>query len=290
MELWNDFYHLKENPFGETPDTRFFFKSDQHKKVLSDLAWMFANGKGFACLTGDIGTGKTLLCRMLLNSFQDKANTALVLHPVLNESELLSEILDEFKVPFVSKSQSRTLKTKLDALNEFLLGEAEKSRKSILIIDDAQRLSSEALELIRILSNLETEKRKLLHIILVGQPELQKKLQSKDLRQLGQRISIAPVLLALDEKNTQAYIQHRLEKVNASNFVRFHPKAVQLIYRATQGAPRMINKVCEAALLLCSERKVRLIDASCIREITDVKKSHGSWLGRVWKGLGGTSA
>lgn len=289
MENWNEHFHLKENPFGETPDTRFYFQSDQHKKVLNDLAWMFANGKGFALLTGDVGTGKTLLCRMLLKSFREKANTALILHPVLNESELLSEILDEFAVPIEGKPPVRTLKAKLDRLNEFLMSESEKNRKSILIIDDAQRLSAEALDLIRILSNLETEKRKLLHIILVGQCELAAKLNSPELRQLGQRIAISPVLRALDEANTKAYIHFRIDRVQGSNFVKFHPKAIERIYRATKGVPRLINKICEAALLLATERHVRLIEARLVHEITTPESEDSSIFGRWFRARGGPS-
>jgi general secretion pathway protein A len=268
MEIWNEFFHLKENPFSETPDTQFYFASPAHTRVLKDLAGLFSQGRGFALLTGDVGTGKTLLCRMLLKSFQSKAHTALIFHPVLNDLELLDVILEEFKVerPKVHSSK-KSLKVMLDALNEFLIREAAVGKKSILIVDDAQRLSAEALDLIRILSNLETEKRKLIHIILVGQKELTQKLATPELRQLDQRISVRSELCALDEESTRKYILHRIEEARIPNFVRFHPKALELIYRNSCGVPRLINRICESLLLRASERGVRFIDARMVREV-----------------------
>jgi len=291
MEIWNEFFHLKENPFSETPDTQFYFASPAHTRVLKDLAGLFLHGKGFALLTGEVGTGKTLLCRMLLKSFQNKAHTALIFHPVLNDVELLDVILDEFKIEKPKASAGKkSLKALLDSLNEFLIREASAGKKSILIIDDAQRLNAEALDLLRILSNLETEKQKLIHIILVGQRELSEKLAKPELRQLDQRISIRSELFALDEDSTRKYILHRIEEARIPNFVRFHPKAMEQIFRQSGGVPRLINRICETLLLRASERGVRFIDARMVREIpatSHIKSSLGFWT-RVFGRKGST--
>ena len=269
--MFSGFYKLKINPFGETPDTRFYFKSDAHQAALKDLAWMITQGKGFALLTGDVGTGKTLLCRMLLKVLAARAHTALVLHPILNGPELLEAIADDFQIPKTNNTQM-TMKMRLDQLNAFLMKNALNGRRSVLIIDDAQSLNSESLEIVRILSNLETEDAKLLQIILVGQPELKETLQRPELRQLGQRISVAPTLHPLSPQQVEDYIQFRIELAGGANFVRFQPKAVQAIYEASKGVARLINKYCEAALEMGKESSSRLISAEIVR---DAVKSAG---------------
>jgi general secretion pathway protein A len=289
--MFSSFYKLKINPFGETPDSRFYFKSDSHQAALKDLAWMITQGKGFALLTGDVGTGKTLLCRMLLKVLSARAHTALILHPMLNGPELLETIADDFQISKTSQAPMTT-KMRLDQLNAFLMKNALNRRKSVLIIDDAQCLNAESLEMVRILSNLETESSKLLQIILVGQPELKDTLQKPELRQLGQRISVAPSLVAFNVAQVEEYIQYRIEVAGGGNFVRFQPKALNAIFEASKGVPRLINKYCEAALEIGKESNSRLISPEIVSDA--IKSSGGievipkkrSW---PWKGEGKAS-
>ena len=278
METFSRFHNLSENPFGETPNTRFFYFSEQHRAALSDLLWMIAQGKGFGILTGAVGTGKTLLCRAVLKNLREKANTALILQPILHGIDLLSTILQEFKVEVPGPESSKNQKGLLDALNDFLIGEASKGRKSIVLIDDAQRLPPDSLELIRLLSNIETEQKKLLQIIFVGQPELRATLDSPELLQLGQRLSVSPVLRPLDEKNTSGYISHRIEKAGGASFLRFHPKAVRRVFEETAGVPRLINKLCEAVLREAEGKQLHLIDASLVKAVVNKDRQNGRLL------------
>jgi general secretion pathway protein A len=244
--MYEEFYGLNEKPFSLTPDPRFFFLSEHHREAFEHLLYGIQEREGFILITGEVGAGKTTLCRALLNKIDSNAtNTALILNPMFSERELLQCILGDFGL----QTTAATKKELLDDLNQFLLNQQAANRNSILIIDEAQNLSPAVLEEIRILSNLETEKEKLLQIILIGQIELKEKLSLPQLRQLNQRISVRYHLQTLGKEEVPRYIQHRLTVAGSSGDIHFTSGAVQEIYSYSQGIPRLINLAADRALL-----------------------------------------
>jgi general secretion pathway protein A len=276
---YSKFFNLSENPFGETPDPDFYFASLQHGKALSSLSTGLKQGKGFSVLTGEVGTGKTLISRILLSSFIGQTNTALILYPKFSEIELLQSICEEFEIPALDGPQ--TAKAYVDHLNRYLLAAAENGRQSILIIDEAQALSPEALETIRLLTNLETKTQKLLQIVLVGQPELLQTLNREDLRQLKQRVSVHATLNGLSDIEIEKYIRNRLEQGGTGNFIRFDSKAVKAIEELSNGIPRRINQICERILNTAEDRKIRLITKEFVCEVFGIKEQ--SFLSRFMR-------
>lgn len=267
---YSKFFNLSENPFGETPDPDFYFSSVQHGKSLASLSAGLKQGKGFSVLTGEVGTGKTLVSRILLSAFIGKTNTALILYPKFTEIELLQSICEEFEIPALEGNQ--TAKAYVDHLNRYLLASAENGRQSILIIDEAQALSVEALETIRLLTNLETKTQKLLQIVLVGQPELLATLDREDLRQLKQRVSVHATLNGMSAIEIEKYIRSRIEQGGTGNFVRFDVKAVKVIEELSGGIPRRINQICERLLTTAEDRKIRLITKEFACEVFGIKE------------------
>jgi len=243
--MYEDFYGLREKPFNLTPDPRFLFLSESHRVALEHLIYGITQKEGFMLITGDVGTGKTTLCRFLLERLEQDTETALILNPQISEEELLSGILSEFGIT----SSETGRKGMVDRLNQFLLEKLASDRKVAVIIDEAQNLSLSVLEQIRLLSNLETEKEKLLQIILVGQPELQEKLKLPVLRQLNQRISIRCHLRPLGKNETQKYIEHRLMIAGAKGDITLSKRAISLIFKRSKGIPRLINLISYRALL-----------------------------------------
>jgi len=244
--MYEEYYELKEKPFSLTPDPRFFFLSENHREAFEHLLYGIREREGFILITGEVGTGKTTLCRTLLTRIESQAtDTALIFNPLLSEQELLQCILSDFGI----RSRATTKKGLLDELNQFLLHQQAVNRHSVLIIDEAQALSLPVLEEIRILSNLETEKEKLLQIILMGQIELAEKLVLPRLRQLNQRISIRYRLRPLRKEEVPRYIQHRLLVAGSPGAIHFSSGALKQIYRYSQGIPRLINLACDRALL-----------------------------------------
>lgn len=255
--LYIDYFKLKEPPFSLTPDPRYLFMSERHREGLAHLLYGVQQPGGFVQLTGDIGTGKTTLCRCLINQLPPDTDIALVLNPRLTVIELLATICDELRIPYPPETESN--KVFIDALNRRLLETHAQRRKTVLIIDEAQNLSSDVLEQIRLLTNLETSKEKLLQIILIGQPELLSLLKEKKLRQLAQRITARYHLLALSGRETYAYIQHRLFVAGRRDPL-FSKPAIRSVYRISGGMPRVINIICDRALLgayALNKRKVR---------------------------------
>ena len=243
--MYLDFYGLNEKPFSLTPDTRFLYLGKNHQDASNNLLYGIREKEGFVVLTGDIGTGKTTIVRALLERLDKDTNTALILNPTLEGKELLKCIIEEFGIG----NTGNTKKELIDKLNQFLLGELMQARGAVLIIDEAQHLSEQALEEIRLLSNLETEKAKLLQIILVGQIELHEKLKSSFLRPLDQRISIRYYLLSLNRIDTEKYIYHRLMVAGSNGHITFSTGALNEIFKYSQGIPRLINLVCDRTLL-----------------------------------------
>lgn len=266
--MYKDFYGLREYPFNMTPDPQFLFLSRNHRVALDVLRFGIRERKGFLVITGEIGAGKTTVCRALLRSLDSNTKTALLLNPSLSDSQVLRAICDEFRL----QPAKTTKKDLYDTINAFLLRELAANHNVVLIVDEAQNLRPKALEQIRLLSNLETEKEKLLQIILVGQPELARLLQRDDLVQLKQRVALRQHLPPLAPEEVGDYIRHRLEVAGGGNRVRWPDDALALICQYSRGVPRLINVLCDKALLAGYVAESFNIDAGTIqRAIEDVE-------------------
>ena len=252
--MHEEYYGFSDKPFSLTPDPRYLYKSESHANAFDLLQYAIRRREGFVVVTGDIGTGKTTLCRAILEQLDRKTFTALVLNPFLSEEDLLRVILQDFGV--VSREEIKrgrlagvTKQELIETLNEFLLSLLPLGAGALLIIDEAQNLPRQVLEQIRILSNLETNREKLLQIVLVGQLNLKDLLRSPELRQLDQRVSIRYELKPLTREETAAYVAHRLTIAGGGAAVSFAPRALDLVHQYTDGIPRLINLLCDRALL-----------------------------------------
>ncbi|MCK5829246.1 MAG: AAA family ATPase [Methylococcales bacterium] len=239
-------FGLSEFPFGLTPDTQFYFGLPSHKEALNVLLIALQSGEGFIKITGDVGTGKTMLCRKLLNQLQAPFITAYIPNPHLTPAGLRLAVADELGIPHGrDNDQSRILQR----INKHLLKSASKKQKTIIVIDEAQAMSEESLEALRLLTNLETEKQKLLQIILLGQPELDTLLQKKSIRQLRQRITFSYTLKTLTTKEITDYIKHRLRIANINNPNIFSKPALLALHFYSKGVPRIVNILAHKAML-----------------------------------------
>jgi general secretion pathway protein A len=252
--VYEEFYGLTESPFSLTPDPKFFYRGSSHIRAFELLRYGIHRGEGFIVVCGDIGTGKTTLCRTVLENLQQNVYTALLLNPFLSELELLRAILRDFGVISREASQKSHSVSKDDliaSLNAFLLSIVELGGRGLVVIDEAQNIPPATLEQIRILSNLETNKRKLLQIVLVGQSELKDVLARPDLRQLAQRVSLRLELLPLTLEETADYIGHRI-RMASDGAVRaaFNPGAIKVIYNYSDGTPRLINLIADRCLTI----------------------------------------
>ena len=244
--MYLDFHGFRENPFNLTPDPRFVFLSKNHKEAFAHLLYGINNRVGFIALTGEVGSGKTTVLRALLSQLDaDHHRTALIFNPCLSPPELLQNINREFGIP-TDTSNSSSL---LDALNLFLLQQNTEGRTAVLAIDEAQNLEAPVLEQIRLISNLETDREKLIQIVLSGQPEFVQILKRNEMRQLSQRITVRYHLQPMDFQDTVRYINHRLEVAGGKGGVIFSRRALKRIYRYSRGLPRLINVACDRALL-----------------------------------------
>jgi len=261
--MYYKFYGFNEAPFNLTPNSRFFFSSSKHTEALSTLIYAISERKGFVVITGDIGSGKTTVCRALINQLNGKTQTALITNTHMSGKDLLMTILDDFEVEYKSGSKSKLH----SQLNQYLIEQLRNDNNVVLIIDEAQNLTPSVLEEIRMLSNLETENEKLIQIIFLGQPELKKKLALSRLEQLRQRIAVYYELKPLNEEDTRKYVYHRLKVASGTDRKYFTDEAMNLIYKFSQGVPRLVNQICDSALLSGYIYELEQVDEKILIEV-----------------------
>jgi general secretion pathway protein A len=253
-----EFFGLKEDPFKITPDLSYFYPSKEHNEILTALNYAIAQKEGFFLATGDPGTGKTTVLKVFIDEWQGKAEIALVLTPRLSPEEFLHAVLEDFGIPVQNKNKNEMLKL----FRDFLLSSASRNKPVIIIVDEAQNLSDETLEELRLLSNLETEREKLLQIVLIGQTELKERLSTDNMKQLSQRVTVKTALRPLTRDETLDYINYRSMKAG-KGLPAFEEDAKNLIFKYSKGVPRLINIVSSRALMAA------YVDGS-----TDIKKHH----------------
>ena len=245
--MYARFFGLRQQPFSIAPDPRYLYMSERHREALAHLLYGVKGGGGFVLLTGEIGAGKTTVCRCFLEQIPKRCNVAYIFNPKQTVTELLRSVCDEFRIPH--RAEGATVKDYVDALNEFLLQTHAVGQTNVLIIDEAQNLSPDVLEQLRLLTNLETHERKLLQIVLIGQPELRTMLARPELEQLAQRVIARFHLQALTPKETVHYIRHRLAVAGMNRPLPFEREALKRVYELSRGVPRRINLLCDRALL-----------------------------------------
>jgi len=284
LNVYQDYYGFSEKPFDLTPDPKYLYLSPKHKEVLAHLVYGLQENNGFLKIIGEVGTGKTMICRSFLQELRLDFSIAYVFNPAINELELLQTINSELGLP----SEMDSKKKLVDTLNVFLLSERKKGHRVVVIIDEAQALQVKVLDQLRLLSNLETDTEKLIQIVLIGQPELDQLLKKSELRQLRQRITISWELLPLNRDETRGYIQHRLNVALGKGRVQFARSAVELIYKYSHGIPRMINVLADRSLLIAYTMNTKKITPKIVR--TAVKDVGGltplpTWMGTLWKSV-----
>lgn len=261
--MYEHFYNLTQNPFNVTPDPQFLYLGEKHREALAHLVYGIREKKGFIVITGEVGTGKTTLIRCLLDRFDGNNGTkaAFLFNPKLEATEFIQFILKDLGLTVQGGTKGDSLHT----LNEYLLHAYEKGQRVILIVDEAQGLDPNVLEEIRLLSNLETSKSKLLQIVLAGQPELDRTLSQSEFRQIRQRINMRYHLKPLSEKETKEYIEKRLQIAGAHSPI-FTNRAIKEVYRISKGTPRLINILCDNSLLNGFSSDQRMIDKHLVKE------------------------
>lgn len=263
--MYEHFFGLSEKPFNITPDPKYFFSSPKHREALDSLIYAIHDRRGFVVITGEIGSGKTITCRTLLTRLNKSTKVAMITNTHLTNKQLILNILEEFNVPVAEGDKYQLLKQ----LNEFLLDEYAQDNEVVLIIDESQNLSKQALEEVRMLSNLETEKAKLIQIILMGQPELKDKLYHKRLAQLRQRIAIHYHLSPLTKEETRTYIRHRLSQAcedQSQTPELFADDAIDLVFKYSDGVPRLVNIICDNSLLTAYANDQRHVTAEIVHD------------------------
>lgn len=261
--MYTKFYNFSEKPFNLTPDPKFLYLTPKHQEALASMIYGINDRKGFISITGEVGTGKTTLIYTLLNNLNEKVKTVFVYHTNITFEQLLKNILIELDVPTGDEDKVSLLYK----LNEYVIQRLSQQETLAIIIDEAQNLPKEVMEELRMLSNLETSKSKLLQIVLVGQPELEAKLNSEGLRQLKQRIGIRRQIRPLSQEDSRKYIEHRLNVVGSSSSRVFTSKAISLICRYAGGIPRTINIICDNGLLIGYGESKKKVDANIIKEV-----------------------
>ena len=265
--MYEEFFGFDEKPFSLTPNTKFLYLSDKHEAVLRTLLFGIENRYGFLMLTGEVGSGKTTSIRALLNLLADTVETSCIFNPLISTFDLVKSINRDFG----NACEAKSVQEQLSTLNDFLLKNSRAGKTAVVIIDEAQNLSFEALEMTRMLSNIETESQKLINIILVGQPELEVILAKNELRQLAQRIQIHTILRPLDMEQTLNYIEHRIHCSGKRAAAHFEINAVKKIFKKSKGIPRWINNICDLSLLAAFSQNTHIIDRKIInRAIKEV--------------------
>ncbi len=262
--MYEQFFGFTEKPFSVTPDTKYFFPSEKHEEALNNLLFAILERKGFAVITGEIGSGKTTVWHKMLNRLVRGTKIGLIINTHLTPKQMMMAILEEFEIPY--KDTWPKVKM-LVALHRFLLEQISLGFNVVLVIDEAQNLNASTLEEVRMLSNLETEKEKLIQIILMGQPELRDILALPELEQLRQRIAVYYHLDPLTEEETCNYIAHRLKVAGSNGAVIFDDSALSKIYTYSGGVPRRINAICDRALLTGFIREQKTISSEVIDEV-----------------------
>ena len=259
--MYLEFLGLREKPFSITADPSFLYLSRKHREALSHMVYGIRERKGFVEITGEVGTGKTTLCKALLRQLDPATKTALILQPQLSELQLLQAIVQDFGLNPMRHNRLGLF----DQLNQFLLDQAELGHDIVLVIDEAQNLSLRVLEQIRMLSNLETDKNKLIQIILVGQPQLREKLALPALEQLRQRIGVRYHMTPLEMDEVRTYINHRLRVAGSDGLLEWTGEGAEEVYRCSRGIPRLINLICDRSLLACYVFRVKRVDGEIVR-------------------------
>ncbi len=264
--MYNEYFGLKEPPFSIAPDPHYLYMSDKHREALAHLLYGINSDNGFVLLTGDVGTGKTTICRCLLQQLPENSNIAFILNPKVTVNELLATICDELDIAYPAENTSN--KVFIDSINAYLLEANAKGRRTVLILEEAQNLGSEVLEQVRLLTNLETNDRKLLQIIMIRQPELNELLLRPELRQLKQRITAMYHLGALTKQDLPAYVLHRIS-VAGVNRKLFPASTVDRLYNLSGGIPRMINLLCDRAMLGTYVQGKSMVDLPTLNKAAD---------------------
>ena len=275
--MYTQFYGLNEKPFSLTPDPRFLFLSESHREALAHLLYGIEQGEGFIAITGEVGTGKTTLCRALLQRLGPDTEVAFVFNPIMSGEDLLRAVSIEFGL--ITEGYSRPDLN--DQLNQFLLETSRDGRRALLIVDESQNLDPATLEEIRLLSNLETSSSKLIQIVLFGQPELDEMLDSRELRQLRQRITVRWTLSPLNMAETRDYVRHRLKIAAGKECNIFTDKALREVQRRAAGIPRLINVLCDRAMLVGYTAGASTMEPNAInraaREILSARSRRRPW-------------
>lgn len=265
MEIpYLEYFGFSEKPFGISPDPDFYFESAEHKQAIDYLNFFLAQQEGFALIYGDVGSGKTMMSRVFLNALdRNTYNTALILNPVSDDTEFMKEVLQEYSASDIPD----TKKELYDKLRFYLIEEFEKGKINVLIIDEAQLLSYDLLEFIRLLSNIETDKQKILHTVFFAQPEFLDKLKDPAMRHLSQRITVTYCITPLTYPEVKAYINYRLFKAGAKGSLEFQDRAMKLIHTASRGYPRLINYICDRCLLVLYARSSFTVDGHVVSKV-----------------------
>ena len=265
MEIpYLEHFGFSEKPFGMSPDPSFYYESAEHKQAIDYLTFFLAQQEGFALIYGDVGSGKTTISRIFLNTLdQETYNTALILNPVADEAEFMKEVLREYRAGEIPE----TKKELYDRLRHYLLDEFQKGKVNVLVIDEAQLLPYELMEFIRLLSNIETDKQKILHTVFFAQPEFLDKLKDPRMRHLSQRITVTYCIIPLTYAEVKAYINYRLFKAGAKGPLEFQDRAMKLIHTASRGYPRLINYICDRCLLVLYAKSSFTVDGHVVSKV-----------------------